>query len=266
VIAYISDYKLNKLPGMRRSIVFIALFLLFATPQFGQTKNPSRENTLIVKGIAILKQTPEILSARITIKESSEKYNQCQEKLVRAIDQANRVFVKNGIGKKTIQISDLNISEKKDYLPDGGIKTSFEGTSTLLIENSFSAEYSKKMLSALQNDSLSMLYNLDFILSETQKKELRQKAIANAVADAREKAEAIAAASNVRLLNIKSINFTDDEMGRFYESDLVQENVLFARENAFSKAGSQLPVIDFNPKEIGIKKSVTIEWWIEDVK
>jgi uncharacterized protein YggE len=251
---------------MKSSIVFFALLLLFATPQFGQTKNPSGENTLIVKGIAILKQTPEILSARITIKATSDKYNPCQEKLVRAIDQAKRVFVKNGIDNKTIQISDLNISEKKDYLPDGRIKTSFEGNSSLLIENSFSAEYAKKMLVALQNDSLSMLYNLDFILSENQKKELRQKAIANAVADAREKAEAIAAASNVRLLNIKSINFTDDETGRFTESDLVQENVLFARGNTFSKSGSQLPTIDFNPKETGIKKSVTIEWWIEALK
>ena len=251
---------------MRRSIVFIALLMLFATPQFGQTKIPSGENTLTVKGIAILKQTPEILSVKITIKASSDKYNPCQEKLVRAVDQAKRVFVKNGIDKKTIQSSDLNISEKKDYLPDGRIKTSFEGNSSLVIENSYSADYAKKMLSALQNDSLSMLYNLDFILSENQKKELRQKAIANAVADAREKAEAIAAASNVRLLNIKSINFTDDEMGRFYESDLVQANVLQARDQIFIKGGGQLPQIDFNPGEIGIQKSVTIEWWIEDVK
>jgi uncharacterized protein YggE len=251
---------------MKRTIVFVALSLFFAIPQFGQIKNPSGENTLVVKGIAILKQTPEIFSVKITIKASSEKYMPCQEKLVKAIDQAKRVFVKNGIDNKTIQISDLNISEKRDYLPDGRVKTSFEGNSSLLIENSYSADYAKKMLASLQDDSLSMLYNIDFLLSESQKKELRQKAIGDAVADAREKAEAIAAASNVRLLNIKSINFTDDEMGRFYESDLVQENVLFARGNAFNKAGSQLPVIDFNPKEIGIKKAVTIEWWIEALK
>lgn len=251
---------------MKRTFVLITLSLMSALPQFGQTKSPSAENTLTVKGIAILKQTPQILSASITIKSSSDKYNLCQEKLVRAIDQAERVFLKNGIDKKTIQISDLNISEKKDYLPEGRIKTSFEGNSSILIENSFTAEYAKKMMAALQNDSVSMLYSLDFILSESQKNELRQKAIANAVADAREKAEALAAASNTRLLHIKSINFTDDEMGRFYESDLVRENVLSVRGNAFGKADSQMPVIDFNPKEIGIKKSVTIEWWIESSK
>jgi uncharacterized protein YggE len=251
---------------MKRAIVFITLLLLFATPQFGQTKITSRENTLIIKGIAILKQTPEILSAKITIKVSSDQYNPCQEKLVRATDLAKRVFVKNGIDKKTIQISELNISEKKDYQSDGSIKTGFEGNASLLIENFYSAEYSKKMLSALQNDSVSMLYNLDFVLSENQKKELREKAIANAVADAREKSEAIATASNVKLLNIKSINFTDDEIGRFYDSDLVQENVLYARGNAFSKSDSQMPVIDFNPKEIGIKKSIIVEWGIEALK
>lgn len=250
---------------MRHQIIFITLFLFFFSPLFGQINTQNKENSLVVRGTTILKQTPEILSARITIKVSSDKYNPCQEKLVKAIDQAIRVFIRNGIEKNTIQISDLNISEKKDYLAEGRIKTSFEGNSSLVIENTFSPEYAKKMLTALQNDSISLLYNLEFILSENQKKELRQKAITNAVADAREKAVAIAAASNVRLLNIKLINFTDDEMGRFSESDLVQENILFARGSAMDKGGN-LPAIDFNPKEIGIKKSVTIEWWIENTK
>ena len=251
---------------MKSLFAFLACFLLIISPQHGQAKIPSGEGTLIVKGIAVLKQTPEILSARITIKVSSDQYNPCHEKLVRALDLAKTVFIHNGIDNKTIIISELNISEKRDYLPDGLIKTGYEGSSTLVIENLFSAGYARKLLSALQNESVPMLYNLDFILSENQKKELRQKAISNAVEDAREKAKGIAAASKVRLLNIKSINFTDDEMARNYESDLVQENVLFSRGMSMKPGDSQLPVIDFNPKEIGIRKSVTIEWWIEDVK
>lgn len=257
---------INYKKPMKRFIVLFTISFLLISPQFAQTNTNGRDNFLKVKGIAVLKQVPEILSVRITIKVTSDQYNPCQEKLIRAIDQAKKVFIQQGIEKKTIIISQLNIAEKTDYLPDGLTKTGYEGSTTLVIENPFSEKYAKKILSALHNDSVSMLYNLDFILSEDQKKELRQKAIGNAVEDAREKAESIAAASKVRLLNIKSINFTEEENGHYYDSDLVQENVLMARGVAMKSGDSQLPVIDFNPRETGIKKSVTMEWWIEDLK
>lgn len=237
--------------------------LFFAAPQFGQSVTNEHENTLKVKGTAVLKQIPEILSARITIKVSADKYNPCQEKLVNAIDQAKKILLQNGIANKIIQLGEMNISERKDYLPDGQVKTSFEGNSSLVIEKTYSAEYAGSLLAALHNESVPMLYNLNFSLSENQKKELRQKAIRDAVADAREKAEAIAAASNIRLLKIRSIQYSDDETGGVFEGDLVQENVLLARNQVFIKGGGQMPQIDFNPGEIGIRKSVSIEWWME---
>lgn len=242
------------------------VYTLLTVSLSGQTTSSSRENSLVVRGIAILKQTPQILSARVTIKVEADKYNPCQEKLVKAIDKAKTIFLKRGIDKGIIRTNDLNIAEKRDYLSEGRYKTSYEGNSVITIEQSYSLDYSKKLLSALQNDSVTFLYNLDFSLSEDQKKELRQKAIGMAVADAKEKAEAISKSANIRLLKIKSITFTDDEMSRYYDADLVQENVLFARDVAMSKAGSPMPVIDFNPKEIGIRKSITVEWLIEENK
>lgn len=250
---------------MRHSITLLMTLVLLSSYLSGQNNSTGRDNSLVVKGVAILKQTPGLLTARITVKVAAEKYNSCQDKLVRAIDQAKAVLLKRGIDKGIIRTNGLNVSEKRDYLSEGRYKTSYEGNSDITIEHDYSLEYSKKLLSALQNDSVNFLYNLDFVLSENQKKELRQKAIASAIADAKEKAGAIAEAANLRLVRIKTINYTDDDGGRYYESDLVQENILFSRDIAMSKASST-PAIDFNPKEIGIRKTVLVEWLIEEKK
>ncbi|MEI7420633.1 MAG: SIMPL domain-containing protein [Prolixibacteraceae bacterium] len=250
---------------MRHFIAFITTILFFTTSLSGQINTSGRENSLLVKGIAILKQTPELLTARITVKASADKFSPCQDKLVRAIDQAKAILVKRGIEKGIIHTNDLNVSEKRDYLAEGRYKISYEGNSDITIEHEYSQEYSKKLLSALQSDSANFVYHLDFVLSENQKKILRQEAIASAIADAREKALAIALSANLKLSRIKNITYTDD-FSSGYESDLVQENIVGFRGVAMMSKESAAPVIDFNPKEIGIKKSVTIEWWIEEKK
>ncbi len=247
---------------MKKLIILLGIIIWLISPLSGQTNIPCNKNTIAVKGIAILKQKPEILTAGITIKVTADKFNPCQEKLIKAVNQAKNIFIKRGIAPDMIHTNDLNISEKRDYLSDGRTKLSYEGNSSVTIEQPYSLEFATKLLAGLQNDSVPLQYSIDFTLSESQKKELRRKAISTAVADAREKAEALAESANIRLLKIKSIIFTDEEMGRSYESDLVQESVMFSR----SKNGSSLPVIDFNPKEIGIRKSVTIEWEIEEIK
>lgn len=246
-------------------LLLIILFFLTITLN-AQTIQPCKENILVVTGTAILKQTPEMLTASISVKAKADKYIDCQEKLVKAIAQVTSLLTNNGITKEFIRTNDLNVSEQREYLPNNTIKLHFEGSSSITVEYLYSMDFAKKLLAALQNESLSLNYRLDFNLSENQKNILRKKAIETAIADAKTKAEAIADASGVRLLNINSITFTDNEMGRFYESDLVQENRLYAGDIAMSKAGSPSPEIDFNPKEIGIKKSIIVEWLIEDKK
>lgn len=251
---------------MRRSLLFATLLALSASTLFGQSVQPCKENFLLVNGTAILKQTPEMLTASISVNVKADKYIDCQDKLVKAIAQVTSLLIKNGIEKEYIRTNDLNVSEQREYLPNNAIKLSFEGNSAISVEHVYTIDYSKKLLAALQNESLSLHYRLDFNLSEKQKEILRKKAIETAIADAKSKAEAIASASGVKLLKINSITFTDNEMGRFYESDLVQENRLFAGEVAMSKAGNPSPEVDFNPKELGIRKSIMVEWLIEEKK
>ena len=250
---------------MKLSLSILAAILMLNLNLNGQSTRTSQGNSLMVKGTAILKQIPEILVVRISIPSHAEKYRDCQEKLVKAIDFTRILLMKYGIEAESIRTNDLNVSERRDYLPNGSIKVGFEGNAVLTLEHNYTVAYAQKLLSALQSDSVTMPYTLEFTLSENQKKELRQKAIEVAMADAREKAETIARAAGIGLWKINKITYTDDEPGRGLDTDLVRENSLLSGNVMFKSAG-QAPAIDFNPKEIGIKKTILVEWNIESVK
>ncbi len=243
-----------------------AAILMLTLNLNGQSTRTDIGNSLTVKGTAILKQIPEILVARITIPSQAEKYKDCQKKLVKAIDFTRSLLMKYGIEAETIRTNDLNVSERRDYLPNGSTKISFDGNAILTLEHIYTVAYAQKLLSALQNDSVTMPYTLEFTLSEDQKKVLRQKAIEVSMADAKEKAETIALAAGIRLWKINNIIYTDDESGRGLDSDLVRENSLFSGNMVMFKSAGQAPAIDFNPKEMGIKKTITVEWSIEPIK
>jgi uncharacterized protein YggE len=253
---------------MRKNMVLLTAFICLTLNLNGQiSQQPTKDNTLLVRGMAILKATPEILIVRIDIDSEDEKYNKCQELLIKKIEKTKSHFIKNGIAKESIHTNKLNVAEKRLYLANNNEKIVFAGRASFIIEHPYSIEYATKILTGLRNDSLAVHYNMAFTLSEEQKSELRKKAIAVALEDAREKALAIASGAKVKLLKINSINYTDAEYGSYsIDSDLVRENDL-SEQQVFANIGStgqKNNTIDFNPKEIGIKKVMTVEWLIEE--
>lgn len=108
-------------------------------------------------------------------------------------------------------------------------------------------------------------YTVGFRLSEAQKSQLRQQAINLAIEDAKEKASLIANSSDIKLLNINSITYLDDDMTYLRDRDIVKEVVRPSQEVVMIR-GTETDAtnIDFNPKEIGIIKSVRIEWTIQE--
>lgn len=255
---------------MKKNILLLSAFFCLTINLIGQVpQQQTKDNTLLVRGMAIFKATPELLTVRIDIDSEDEKYNKCQEHLMKKIEQTKSLFIKNGIAKESIHTNKLNIAEKRLYQANNNEKIVFAGRASFHIEHPYSIEYATKILTVLRNDSLVVHYNLAFTLSEEQKSELRKKAITVALQDAREKALAIASGANVKLLKINSINFTDAEYGGYsIDSDLIRE-IDLAEQQVFANVGytgQNNNTIDFNPKEIGIKKVVTVEWMIEEKK
>ncbi len=249
-------------------IKLFLLTLLASIAQFtnGQTSSISKDNSLSVRGVAIINAIPEVVVVRIDLDTEDEKFNACQEKLMQITDLAKLVLVRHGIEKETIHINRMNVSEKRLYVQNQPEKVLFAGKASLLIEHPYSMEYTRKLLAGFQDGSISFHYTINFTLSEKQKTELRKKTIQMAIEDAKEKAQAIAVGANINLLKINSINFLETEYsGYSIDTDLVKEREI--EPQVFYNVGASYQnsgAIDFNPKEIGIKKSITVEWQIQE--
>jgi uncharacterized protein len=249
-----------------KNLITLGLIIL-TIPVNGQFNFPqTKDNTMVVKGTAILKQIPEILSASIVIKSESLDYSECQNNLLAKVEKVKTSLIKQNISNDIIKTNEFQISEKDEYQDGKTFQTGFKGSLSLIIETNYSPDLTKKLISAFKIDSVTLDYSIDFKLSEQQKSKLRQEAIKLSVEDAKEKAILLAKSSNVKLLKINSITYLDDELSWAQDRDIIKERTDYL-SNVFLAVEVGQPEnlsINFNPQEIGIIKSVQIDWVIED--
>jgi len=249
---------------MKKSILIFAAFTLLIISAFGQNNIEKSENSLLVKGVAILKEMPDIISITINVKTESPEYKMCQEQMVTLINKTKQIFIKSGINGELIKMNEIKVSEDIEYNRGETVKKGYKGEASFEIESKFSIDFTNKLIVALKNDTIMITYKIEFKLSEAQKLTIRQKAITLAIADAKEKAKIIAEASNVKLITINSIEYkNDDYVYRNIESDIISTDNWVERNNRTGSV-SDNQTTDFNPKEIGLQKSVQIKWLIQE--
>jgi len=252
---------------MKTKIITLTGLLILSISTKGQFgASQAKDNTLLVKGTAILKQIPEIIYASVNVKSESENYTDCQNKLLAKMDKVRSSILKQNISNDLIKTNDMTINERQEFINGKTTKTGFNGNISLIIESPYSPEISKKLLTAFTTDSLVLNYSIGFKLSEKQKSQLRQLAIAKAVEDAKERVYLIAKSSNVKLIKLNSITYLDDEITYNRDNDIIKTEIRPTQDVFVAIRGnnSNTPNIDFNPKEIGIIKSIRMEWTIEE--
>lgn len=232
--------------------------------QFGTVQ--AKDNTLLVKGTAIIKQIPEIIYASVNVKSESANYSDCQNKLLIKMESVKSTILKQNISNELIKTNEITVNERQEFISGKMTKTGFVASISLIIESQYSPEFSKKLLTAFTTDSLVLNYTIGFKLSEKQKTQLRQLAITKAADDAKERALIIAKSSNVKLSRLNSISFMDDEITFNKDNDIIKTEIRPSQDVFVTVRGnnSTTPNIDFNPKEIGIIKSIMMEWTIDD--
>jgi uncharacterized protein len=250
---------------MKNTILTLAILLSLACPSYGQfSSEPEKDHTLLVKGTAIIREVPELIFASINIKSESKDYTECQDKLLTRMNVVRSSLKKHGIEGDLIKTEEINIRENVDYENGKSFHIGFKGSINFLIETKYTPEFARRLFSALKTDSLTLEYNIIFRLSEDQKTNIRKKAIELAVADAREKAQVLANSSAVRLVRINTISFNDDVNPFDTDRDIIRtiNEPALMKYAVMEFSPDSEKSVDFNPKELGIIKTVAIEYTI----
>jgi uncharacterized protein YggE len=241
---------------MRRLITLFILigFPIWVSGQFQQ----QAEHSLRVSGIFITREVPEIIILSLNVNYSSLDYGRCSDSLLIVAGSVSDRFIENGIDKDKIKISQLSLNENYTYESNKRVKTGYKGDAQIEIRDNFSQEFAERMFNTIGSLKFATEYTVSFSLSEQQKEKLRRLSLEKAIADAKEKAEIIAALNNLELVKINRIDF---ENNNFYltDDDLAFEEISIPmiREDILSN-------LDLHPKELSITRSVLIEWIIKE--
>ena len=213
------------------------------------------ESVIKVNGEAVMKAVPEILNVTIPIQEKARTYEACTNQLTSTFNALQAALVKAGIDEKKIFSNGLSITEDYNYQDRTRILIGYIGSITLSMELEHTEKNLNLLMSTLNDERFNFGYNVSFSLSEKQKDSLREAAIKEAVKDAKAKATILAEALEVRLLEIKEVNFEYSDGGN--DILVMQKSMRF--EASMSDGGSD---IKLNPQEQEIRKSVGVIWRI----
>lgn len=231
--------------------IIIVFFSNFSTAQILQSK-------IQVVGNASIMTIPENYEINIKIIARDTSYVNCSNELILRVN--NLTIKMNEIGISSAMLKSSGFSIEEDFYHDRTTgkreKVGFVGAVTIQMVDKYNSETLGKIINVLMSNNF--YYNLNFKLSEGQKKELTAKAIELSVEDARQKAELIAKYSGVYLgkilmITYDYININSDRLMMYaYDQNHVSYSVA---EN-----------LTLTPKELSIEKKVLIEWSIKQKK
>lgn len=246
---------------MKTSVACIALWLIAILPvrTNGQLPEPA-EPTLKVVGVFTTREKPAIIEMNITVNFQNLSYRMTSDSLVIIAQEVRDHFVKNGVDRESISISEILVQE--NYVYDSGARTKYgySGTARIWIRDDFSREFAGMIFRTVGSLNHEVEYNVRFSLSEDQKEKLRRASLEKAIQDAFDKAGIIAEASNLELVRIHRISFDGEGMAIPFMDDA---NLAFEESLSARRELPESP-LDLNPKEISISRSITIEWIIQE--
>jgi uncharacterized protein YggE len=241
---------------MKNLLFFIAILLISINLY-------SQENSsLIVEGKAIIREVPENIRITIDVTSTNPDYAICSDNLVKSSNNLQKDLIDHGIDSKTIKANNFSVKEDIDYHNGIQTKKGFIGLIEFTIEGKFSINIVNTTMEVMKKNEYKFNYNVEFILSETQKQSLINYAIENAIADAKMKADIIAKAANIELVKIESITYPNEYKLYDYQSDLYNFDRIRYRSPMAVMVGSSMDnnQMSINQEEVAVEKTVTIKW------
>jgi len=240
---------------MKKHILLTTLFFL-------SLNTYSQEySTLIVDGKAIIKEIPENILVSITLSSKNSDYATCSDNLTKSSNSFQKELAEKGIDPGIIKTRGFNIEEDIEYQNNTRKKIGYEGSISISIESSFSDKTLQTIMETIKKSSYQFTYIVNFVLSESQKQEIINYAVAKSIADAKMKAEIIAKAANIELVRINSIKYSKDYFSYEISSDVIslvdQRTPIHMPMNITIPSSDEMTI---NQEELAVEKSVIVEW------
>ena len=237
-----------------KKIITIFIFSFLTIQTFSQTKSG---NELVAEGIAKTKIKPDLANFKITVTKQNTIEKTAIKDLNQEIEKLQNVLFKLGFTEKNVKISEYKIS--KDNYEN---RKEFSATNTLSVDFVLDNKRIEGFYQEIQNENLQDVdIEFETQISENLEKTTRQKLVQNAIIDAKNNAENIATALNVKINNVKQVSKYN--LRDITYSSIKMDEVKFLKPRVASEMMNPKTSFDkFEVMEVELEETINIVYEI----
>lgn len=212
------------------------------------------ERKITVRGEGSLSLKPDLIIMTIAVETKKEEYKETVDTASEQINALKAAFEAAGFQRDSLKTTDFSVNTEYENIQDGHswrrVFSGYKCMHQLKVEFDLDMERLDKAISAISGCGSSPQFEI--IFSVKNKNDASERLLAEAVANARRKAEVLAEAAGVVLGDIVSINYNRNDIA-FRSETRVMRAVNFDAECA--GAGIE-------PENIKVNDSVEVIWSI----
>ncbi|BDC99911.1 SIMPL domain-containing protein [Persicobacter psychrovividus] len=209
----------------------------------------SKESTISVEATGMFSASPDIVNLSINLEGRDEIFARALDLLNTKSENITEALLKAGLKKEQLFTADYQIRQNMQYNKESrkseivGYIASHALTLQLPLDN----QQIKKVISAISKADANALFHVSFALKDANK--AKEKALANAVLQAQQKALIICKAADLKLGSINRVEFNEQFGGTPYQ-----------RLNGAKKYDMEMSgnIPEFTPSNITVTQSVKI--------
>lgn len=162
---------------------------------------------LNVTGQASISVKPDRAIISYSINESKDSYNEAIDAMTNRIDELTQSLMKIGFKKEEIKTSNFNIRQNRKYRQGEHVGEEFIASQSLEVKFVHSNKRLLEVLNFTTSAKSTPNVSIAFDLSDDERDKVRAQLIRKAVADARGKADILAAETGYQIKGVKEINY-----------------------------------------------------------
>lgn len=214
------------------------------------------ERTITIKGTGSVSVKPDLITITMNLQNSDATYGGTMESAAASVVALREALAAIGYDKDDLKTTDFNVNaDYESYSDDkGNWKQKFIGYKcrhNLELEFDLNMKRLDETLSAVSSCCAEPEINISFTIKD--KNAVSEKLLQNAVRNATEKAEVLAAAAGLSLGKILKIDYNWGELSLIAETRMARP--LYC-------ASKNTKAVDIAPRNIEVNDSVTVVWEI----
>lgn len=212
----------------------------------------SREIT--IKGIGNLTAKPDLVIINIELEKVNQNYANGYKQFADDMKKLQKIVEDLGFSKEELKASEICSAQHKEYVKNKYVPMGYEFNSSLKLSFDFNPERLGKALEKLSKSEVKP--NISILFSVKNKEAIKNKLLAAAAQDAKNKAEILCTALGAKLGQLLKINYNWDEIN-------VYSNMRYEEQCFDQSAAATADIIDFTPEDIDLTDNAFFVWEIE---